>query len=108
MLEGQVVVISYDLLHKKQDELTKDLACNVAILDESHLIKGSKTARTKAAESVLKTCRHLLLLSGTPALSRPIELYPQICILDPKLFPFVTDFGMRFVDREVTSPVLKV
>ena len=65
-LKGQVVIISYDLLSRKQEELTKEFICNIAILDESHLIKGSKTARTKAAECVLKTYRHILLLSGTP------------------------------------------
>ena len=70
----------------------------MAILDESHLIKSSKSARTKAAEYVLRDCRRVILLSGTPALSRPIELYPQISIIDPKLFPYVTDFAMRYCD----------
>jgi hypothetical protein len=28
-----------------------------------------------------------VMLSGTPALSRPAELYPQISAIDPKLFP---------------------
>ena len=46
----------------------------------------------------MKNCSRILLLSGTPALSRPIELYPQINILDPKLFPHVTDFGFRYCD----------
>ena len=95
---GQVVIISYDLLHKKQDELVNELGSNMAILDESHLIKTSKSARTKAAENVFRDCRRVLLLSGTPALSRPIELYPQISIIDPKLFPYVTDFAMRYCD----------
>ena len=67
---GQVVIISYDLLHKKQDELVNELGSNMAILDESHLIKTSKSARTKAAENVFRDCRRVLLLSGTPALSR--------------------------------------
>lgn len=70
----------------------------VAILDECHMIKGGKTARAKAAESILKSSSRLLLLSGTPALSRPIELYSQISLLDPKLMPYVTDFGMRYCD----------
>ena len=30
--------------------------------------------------------------------TRPIELYTQICLIDDKLFPFVTDFGMRYCD----------
>ena len=102
-LGGHVVIISYDLLNKKQDELVKELGSNVAILDESHLIKSSKSARTKAAENVLRDCQRVLLLSGTPALSKPIELYPQISIIDPKLFPYVTDFGLRYCDGKKVS-----
>ena len=45
----------------------------------------------------------LVLLSGTPALSRPIELYSQISLLMPKLFPYVTDFGMRYCDGKKTT-----
>ena len=76
----------------------RNIRPNVAILDECHLIKGSKTARTKAAEMVLKNCARIILCSGTPALSRPIELYSQINLIDPKLFPYVTDFGMRYCE----------
>lgn len=94
---GQVIIISYDLLSKKQDDLVK-LCPRVAILDECHLIKTAKTARSKAAEAILKNSLRILLLSGTPALSRPIELYSQISLIDPKLFPYVTDFGMRYCD----------
>ena len=46
----------------------------------------------------MKNCSRILLLSGTPALSRPIELYSQINILDPKLFGNATDFGLRYCD----------
>ena len=67
------------------------------------LIKGAKTARTKAANTILKGSSRLLLLSGTPALSRPIELYSQIYLIDPKLFPWVTDFGMRYCEGRKVS-----
>lgn len=36
------------------------------------------------------------MLSGTPALSRPIELYPQISAINPKLFPSFFEFGIRY------------
>ena len=68
--------------------------------------QSNKTARTKAAEIVLKDCSRLLLLSGTPALSRPIELYSQINMIDPKLFPYATDFGMRYCDGKKVNLVI--
>jgi len=38
----------------------------------------------------------VILLSGTPALSRPLELYSQIRLVDSSLFPYFNDFGMRY------------
>lgn len=90
-----IMIISYDLLARKRDELV-DMAIKAAILDESHFVKGHKTNRAKAAECILKHAKVILLLSGTPALSKPIELYPQISLIEPKLFPYATDFGMRY------------
>jgi SNF2 family DNA or RNA helicase len=48
------------------------------IADESHLLKNKSSVRTKNILPILQGCKRLILLSGTPALSRPIELYPQI------------------------------
>jgi SWI/SNF-related matrix-associated actin-dependent regulator 1 of chromatin subfamily A len=55
--------------------------------DESHFLKSTKSARTQAAGELLKSARRVIMLSGTPALSRPVELYPQISAIHPKLFP---------------------
>jgi SWI/SNF-related matrix-associated actin-dependent regulator 1 of chromatin subfamily A len=52
---------------------------------------------------VCKSAERLILLSGTPALSRPIELYSQISLVSPKLFRYVTEFGMRYCDGKKTS-----
>ena len=38
----------------------------------------------------------VILLSGTPALSRPLELYTQICAIEPGLFPTFHQFGIRY------------
>ncbi|GCC39345.1 hypothetical protein chiPu_0022854, partial [Chiloscyllium punctatum] len=64
--------------------------------DESHFLKNMKTARCKAAHPLLQAAKRLLLLSGTPAMSRPAELYSQIAVLQPKLFPNFHDFGVRY------------
>ena len=52
-----------------------------AIVDESHMLKNSKTKRTKALMPILRATSRCILLSGTPALARPIELWPQLHIL---------------------------
>lgn len=40
----------------------------------------------------------VILLSGTPALSRPLELYSQILAIDPYTFRNFFDFGIRYCD----------
>ncbi len=64
-----MVILSYDLLSRKERELS-EMGVRVAILDESHFIKNNNTQRSKAAVRVFKKAGHLVLLSGTPALSR--------------------------------------
>jgi SNF2 family DNA or RNA helicase len=56
------------------------------ILDESHSIKNPKSARSKAATQLAKIVPHKILLTGTPVLNRPSELWNQLCIIDPNRY----------------------
>lgn len=64
--------------------------------DESHYLKNSKAKRTAAALPLLQGAARAILLSGTPALSRPVELFTQIQAINPKLFPNFMVYGKRF------------
>ena len=55
--------------------------------DESHMLKNFKSARYKAASPLIKRAKRVILLSGTPALSRPCELYTQIKSVEPNFYP---------------------
>ena len=46
----------------------------------------------------LQKAYRVILLSGTPALSKPQELFPQISAVDKKLFPKFHEFGVRYCD----------
>ncbi|XP_038077029.1 SWI/SNF-related matrix-associated actin-dependent regulator of chromatin subfamily A-like protein 1 [Patiria miniata] len=92
---GQVNILSYDLMHRKAAEL-KQFRFQIIIMDECHFLKNVKTARTKAALPLLKAAPRVILLSGTPALSRPSELYTQILGVAPRLFPSFHEFGLRY------------
>jgi SWI/SNF-related matrix-associated actin-dependent regulator 1 of chromatin subfamily A len=50
---------SYDLLSKKQAELERK-NYQLIIMDESHCIKNDKSARTRAAEPLMKVSIHIL------------------------------------------------
>ncbi|XP_068186200.1 SWI/SNF-related matrix-associated actin-dependent regulator of chromatin subfamily A-like protein 1 [Antennarius striatus] len=99
---GLVNIISYDLL-SKVDKQFQTSPFNVLIMDESHFLKNMKTARCKAALPLLKAAKRVILLSGTPAMSRPAELYTQILAVRPTLFPRFHDFGMRYCDAKQTT-----
>lgn len=48
-------------------------------------MKSIKTKRTKVALDLVSNIRRAIFLSGTPALSRPAELFTQIKALQPNL-----------------------
>ncbi|XP_069671245.1 SWI/SNF-related matrix-associated actin-dependent regulator of chromatin subfamily A-like protein 1 isoform X10 [Periplaneta americana] len=93
--DARILITSYALMSVCLDQLER-IRFGVCIMDESHFIKSSESARSKAASVLLKSSKRVLMLSGTPALSRPIELYPQISAINPRLFPNVVKFGKRY------------
>ncbi|RUS78192.1 hypothetical protein EGW08_014051 [Elysia chlorotica] len=95
---GLVNIISYDLLARKALEL-KQKNFRIIIMDESHFLKNYKSGRTRVAMPLLMSAKRVLLLSGTPALSRPSELYCQISAVCPHMFKF-HDFGLRYCDAK--------
>ena len=52
-----------------------------AIVDESHMLKNKNTKRTQSILPIIAAARRCILLSGTPALARPVELWPQLSVL---------------------------
>ncbi|KAK5964804.1 SWI:SNF matrix associated [Trichostrongylus colubriformis] len=71
-----IAILSYDLMVLKKKALEEMTYC-VIIFDESHLLKDNKSKRTQVAHSLAKRATRVILLSGTPALSRPAELFSQ-------------------------------
>lgn len=51
-----------------------------------------------------QAAKRVILLSGTPAMSRPAELYTQILAVRPSLFPRFHDFGTRYCDAKQVRP----
>ncbi|XP_057443109.1 uncharacterized protein LOC130734619 isoform X2 [Lotus japonicus] len=84
----RVVVISYTMLHRlRKSMLEREWA--LLIVDESHHVrctqKASEPEEIKAVLDVASKVRRIILLSGTPSLSRPYDIYHQINMLWPGL-----------------------
>ncbi|KAG8233390.1 hypothetical protein J437_LFUL013170 [Ladona fulva] len=90
---GNVVIMSFDMFSRSNDKL---LRFKTVIVDESHSLKNIKSARSQVAFNILRQAKRVIMLSGTPALSRPIELYPQLACIDRFGFPRMKDFGIRY------------
>lgn len=81
--EYQVFIINYDLL-KKYHQLLLSMRFDCMIVDEFHAIKNNAAIRTKIVKSLSYKIPKVVLLSGTPMLNRPVELFNGLHIVDPK------------------------
>ena len=99
--DDKIVITSYDLLARAVDAFERR-TFGFVILDESHNVKSEKTARYKAAHRIVSQACHVILLSGTPVLSRPIEFYSQINLIMPNFLGY-QDFGIRYCAGEKNS-----
>ncbi|KAI8099713.1 P-loop containing nucleoside triphosphate hydrolase protein [Halteromyces radiatus] len=95
-------IISYDLAANHCDQLL-NMDFKFIICDESHNMKNPQTKRTKALTPLLQKSQHVILLTGTPILSRPIELYPQLYILRKDLFPDMHQYGLLYCNGQLTK-----
>ncbi|XP_052483258.1 uncharacterized protein LOC105788446 isoform X2 [Gossypium raimondii] len=84
----RVVVISYTMLkHLRKSMLEHEWA--LLIVDESHHLrcsrKSTESAEIQTVLDLAEKVRRIVLLSGTPSLSRPYDIFHQINILWPGL-----------------------
>ena len=68
----------------------------IIIVDEVHFLKSRESMRSKNLVPVLMKTKRILLLSGTPILARPNELYNLIRILRPDVYYSFKEFGLRY------------
>jgi len=91
-----VVVMSYNIFSKKWLYMLYK-GCGV-VFDESHYLKDLKSERTKKALSFVHAVKPelLLLLTGTPILNNPMDLWPQITMINDKVFPSLHKYVQEF------------
>ncbi|XP_060522006.1 SWI/SNF-related matrix-associated actin-dependent regulator of chromatin subfamily A-like protein 1 [Cylas formicarius] len=99
--ESKILILSHDLMQRCCDKLL-DRGFGCIIIDESHNLKSFKAKSSQAATKLAKKAKRVVLLSGTPALSRPCELYQQLVLIDDKFFGMFNDYALRYCDRKKT------
>ena len=102
--DTKVVICSYGLssvLIETNKIVPRMFRC--AIVDESHMLKNKATKRTSLLLPVLNATDRCVLLSGTPALARPIELWPQLAILGTEQHGWGAGTEQEFMDKYVKN-----
>ncbi|XP_030602785.1 DNA annealing helicase and endonuclease ZRANB3 isoform X2 [Archocentrus centrarchus] len=96
---SKVTVLGYGLLTTDARHLVEALSRQqfaVVVVDESHYLKSRNAARTKILVPLIQSAKRAVLLTGTPALGRPEELFMQIDALYPKRFGTWTDYAKKY------------
>lgn len=94
---SRIAIVSYNLAVSLIDAIVAQ-RYSVIICDECHYLKSMTSKRTRLLLPVLQRSPRLVMISGTPATSRPLELYPILCALDKTVFPSFPVYGNRYCD----------
>lgn len=96
---GGVCIISWALLASVRGTF------DVVVLDESHFLASDKSIRTRETRRIVEASEDTfcILLSGTPEPQETKDLFPQLNLIAPDLFPDYWQFMRRFA---VQSPSL--
>lgn len=92
-----VVIINYDILKKFFNEFMK-WKWDALIVDESHLIKNPSAQRSKAIKAISRMIPNVILLTGTPVLNRPSEIFNTLNIIDPKTWNNFYAYAVKYCD----------
>lgn len=103
----RVVILSYGLVTNliKKNLLAPGLF-KCIIVDESHMLKNKKSKRTMNVMPILKCANRIVMLSGTPALSKPKELFPQLNALGEVngWWDDEDDFNAKYANDRYSDP----
>lgn len=77
---------------------------DIIICDEAHYIKNTDSNRSKAVMKL--DTKHAIMMTGTPILNRPGELWPMLHVADPITFPSYELFKKQYTfDGKIVNNV---
>lgn len=99
---SEIIIVNYDLItHSFIFHQLIQRNWDLLICDEAHYLKNLKAKRTVAVlakNGIARVCSRSLMMTGTPVLNRPIELYPMLKVLAPTVIAPYSDY-FRFAKR---------
>lgn len=103
---GKSYVINWDILYKwERSPLKRNFytqGFKALIGDEVQAIGNRTSQRTRAFMRLSTKIPCLLAMSGTPARSRPVQLWPVLHCIDPQTFPDFYAYANRYCNPKET------
>ncbi|TNV86830.1 hypothetical protein FGO68_gene8511 [Halteria grandinella] len=104
--DAKIYIISYELATKMSNQIMQR-GIKMIIADEAHYLKAhdvsfsyvskiSQSIRSRTLVPLLTRMKRLILLTGTPMLARPKELYNILKMLRPDIFNDFFEFAHRY------------
>ncbi|KAM6269376.1 DNA annealing helicase and endonuclease ZRANB3 isoform 2-T2 [Porphyrio hochstetteri] len=101
---SKVTILGYGLLTSDAQTLVDALYrqnFKVVVIDESHYMKSRNATRSKILLPIVQKALKAILLTGTPALGRPEELFMQIEALFPRRFGTWSEYAKKYCNARV-------
>ncbi|KAM9550386.1 DNA annealing helicase and endonuclease ZRANB3 isoform 3-T3 [Guaruba guarouba] len=101
---SKVTILGYGLLTSDAQTLVDTLYrqnFKVVVVDESHYMKSRNATRSKILLPIVQKAVRAILLTGTPALGRPEELFMQIEALFPRRFGTWNEYAKKYCNARV-------
>lgn len=92
-------IINWDILADWQDELAQ-VGFRLLVGDEVQAIGNYKSQRSKAFVALSKVIPHCIGMSGTPAMSKPLQFWTLLNIVEPSKFKNYFFFCNRYCDPQ--------
>lgn len=103
--DANIIIVSYAMLMSNYIRAQINAKeCGICICDEAHYLKNLESQRSfnvLGNQGVVRRAIFKIMMTGTPVLNRPIELYPMLKVLASKhIYPYdtYTKFAYRFCD----------
>ena len=119
-LTGDIIIINFDIFHNKYEayhdtsgkkryrelkgtgwvDYILNIKPQVLIIDEAHFVKSTTAFRTKATRKLARKTPHVIALTGTPIVNRPIEGFNIVQIIDKTIFPDFWKYVHKYCDAK--------
>ena len=94
----QVFIINPDILASWESAFRK-MDLGLLIVDEAHGFKSNKAYKTKALKGIIKRCYARIIMTGTPVLNKPVEIWNMVEFSAPGYLGRYRDFELKYLDK---------